>query len=87
MRSIIEKAGGSRRFVSPSIASDKMIKRQSGFSTHIKEAAGLAFSLWALKRFPKTAILGLLGAGIYIGMNMSKDKNPFHGEGIVKNLH
>jgi hypothetical protein len=44
--------------------------------------------LWALRSFPKTTLLGAVALGIYAGMNrkQSGGKNPFQGEGIVKDF-
>lgn len=85
MKSTIAKAGGTRKFISPSFVTDVKRKVHTGTLFNWKEAAGLAFGAWSMKRYPKATILGVLGLGIYIGMQMTKDKHPYHGSGIVKN--
>lgn len=36
----------------------------------VKKAAGLMLGAWALKRYPKTAIFGLIGIGVILGLTI-----------------
>jgi hypothetical protein len=89
---IIEKNSAQRRFVSPSADSDLSAKATSSLPAmnwKAKAGLGLLVGSWALRRFPKTVLLGALAYGVYAGLNKSKQaggKNPFQGEGIVKDL-
>ncbi len=38
----------------------------------LQTSAALAAGSWILKRFPKVALIGLVGAGAYLLYNMSK---------------
>ncbi len=38
----------------------------------LQNSAALAAGSWILKRFPKVALIGLVGAGAYLLYNMSK---------------
>lgn len=48
----------------------------------LQTSAALAAGSWILKRFPKVALLGLVGAGAYLLYNMSKrpqsPRGPLH---------
>ena len=47
------------------------IKKDS-VATELTTAAGVVAGAWALKKFPKVAIFGLIGVGIIIGMTMKE---------------
>ena len=90
MKAIIEKAGKTRGYVSPSLSSDSRVTNQalSLSSFDWKTPAALFAGAWLFKKFPKTTIAGLLATGIYYGLTMnSKPKNPFQGTGIADDLH
>jgi hypothetical protein len=91
---ILEKNAGQRRnFVSPSVSTDHADATAKGavlpgLGLNAKTGLGVVLGLWALRRFPKTTLLGAVALGIYAGMNrkQSGGKNPFQGEGIVKDF-
>lgn len=88
---ILEKSAGTHRFVSPSADRDLASKEASipAFGWKAKAGLGLLVGAWALRRFPKTVLLGAIAAGVYAGMQGKKNtagKNPFQGEGLVKDF-
>lgn len=42
----------------------------SGPANDLKSAAGVLLGAWAMRRFPKMAVVGLVGVGIFLGMTM-----------------
>jgi hypothetical protein len=78
----------SRRFISPTYESDhKPVTAGFNFGMDVKTTLGLALGTWALRRFPKTTLVGALAFGLYWGLNAQrKGRNPFKGEGLVKNI-
>lgn len=88
---IIEKNAGSHRFVSPSADRDLASKETAvpALSWKAKAGLGLLVGAWALRRFPKTVLLGAIAAGVYAGLQTQRNtagKNPFQGEGLVKDF-
>lgn len=88
---IVEKNKTHRKFVSPSAASDVTKKVEATvpkLSWKAQAGLGAVVGLWALRRFPKTTLLAAVVFGVYKGLNRKEagNKNPFQGEGIVKDL-
>lgn len=90
---ILEKNAAHRKFVSPSASSDLSSPSatsslpQIGFNA--KTGIGLLVGVWALRKFPTMTVLGALAFGVYKGLQSQKTaggKNPFQGEGIVKDF-
>jgi hypothetical protein len=90
---IIEKNPARRRFISPSASTDLAAKNEAGTGLNLgwkaKAGLGLLVGAWALRRFPKATLLGAIAFGVYQGLKTPKSssgKNPFQGEGIVKDF-
>lgn len=49
-----------------------MSPKKDSLGTELKTAAGVMAGAWALKKFPKVAIFGLIGVGIIIGMTVKE---------------
>jgi len=79
MKSVIEKAQSARKFVSPSYATDiKKNLPDAKSSFKMSDAAGLAMTLWPMRRYPKLTVMALIAAGIYIGVTRSRAKKRAH---------
>jgi hypothetical protein len=79
MKAALEKVQGMRKFVSPSYATDikdKLPNAKSSFK--VSDAAGLAMTLWPMRRYPKLTVMALIAAGIYIGVTRSRAKKRAH---------
>ena len=50
-----------------------------------KTGAALTFGLWALRKFPKTTLLGGLLLGAYVLLN-ERERNPVKGQGLVEDI-
>jgi hypothetical protein len=47
-------------------------QKKETVATELKTAAGVMAGAWALKKFPKIAVFGLIGVGIIIGMTVKE---------------
>lgn len=54
--------------------SESVQKKDSTLLKEVGSAAGILMSAWAFNRFPKVAVVTLLGVGVLIGLT-AKDLN------------